>query len=113
MLHCLSTLADSIASICLEASTRSVGSGFPLAVGSGQTNTSPGAVAVPSLPPRPGRKPESVNPLFEIARPSCANSAQVKFRYSFVGQDADKPAAAPLVQFRAVAANIMMPRKRM
>jgi hypothetical protein len=60
----------------------------------------------------PACNPESAKPFLEIARPSCANWAQVKCRYSFVGQDADKPAATALVQPKAVAVDIMMPRKR-
>jgi hypothetical protein len=112
MLHWLATLASSIASICWEASARSSDRSLSPAGLGGQTNTIAGAVAVLSLPPRPAFKPESINPLFEIVRPSCANSEQVNFRYSFDGQYAGKSRVWPEVQLRAAAANVTMPTKR-
>src|ERR1035438_9854055 len=104
MLHWLATLASSIASICLEVRARSSDRGLSPAGVGGQTKTIAGAVAVPSLPPRPAFKPESTNPLFEIARPSCANSGQVKFRYSLDGQYSGKSRVRPEAQLSITVA---------
>lgn len=83
MLHWLSMLACSSASICLMASARdadlSPSTGVELV---GQTITIAGAVGLPSLPPLPAAKPKIKKPLFEISRPSRANSAQENLRYS-------------------------------
>jgi len=69
MLHWLSMLACSAASICLSASARfSDRCLSPTDEVAGQTITVAGAVAVPSLPPRPAFKPDSTKPLLEIAR---------------------------------------------
>src|SRR5258708_35300887 len=64
----LSTLACSIASICLSASARFSDCCLSRRGDvTGQTITIAGAVSVPLLPPSPAFKPESINPLFEIA----------------------------------------------
>jgi hypothetical protein len=113
MLHWLSTLACSIASICLKASARSSDRcRGPTGEVAGQTITIAGAVGVLSLPPRPACRPEAINPLLEIARPSCASSEQVNFRYWLDGEDAI--CARPELQLKAAAvANVTMPIMRM
>jgi hypothetical protein len=68
MLHWLAMRACSTASIYLRASAK-FSDRFLSPTGeiAGQTIAISGAVAVPSLPPRLASKPESRNPLFEIA----------------------------------------------